>query len=123
MISWMKRKDFQRAVGQLNWVSRITRRDISFHTCDASARFKNSKLTGALKVNEIIKYLKNTDSFIKIPQFDKNSLRLQLVTFAGFNNLPNGGSQAGQIIFLSDSRNNGCPLYWNLSKIKRVVKS
>ena len=123
MISWMKRKDFQRAIGQLNWVSGITRPDISFHTCDASARFKNSTVTDALKVNEIIKYLKNTDSFIKIPQFDKNSLRLQLITVAGFNNLPSGGTQAGQIIFSSDSRNNCCPLYWNLSKIKRVVRS
>ena len=74
-------------------------------------------------MNKIIKYSKNTDSFIKIPQFDKNSLRLQLFTGTSFNNLPNGGSQAGQIIFLSDSRNNCYPLYWNSLKIKRVVRS
>ena len=35
----------------------------------------------------------------------------------------NDGSQAGQIIFLSDARNNCCPVYCNLSKIKRVVRS
>ena len=64
------------------------------------------------------KYLKNADSLIKIPQLDKNSPRLQLFTDASFNNLPNGGSQAGQIIFLSDSRNTCSPVYWKLSKIK-----
>ena len=64
------------------------------------------------------KYLKNADNLIKIPQLDKNSPRLQLFTDASFNNLPNGGSQAGQIIFLSDSWNNCSPVYWNLSKIK-----
>ena len=118
-----ERKDFCRAFGQLNWVSGITRHDISFHTCDTSTRFKNSTVADALRVNKIIKYLKNSDNFMKIPQFDKNSLRLQLFTDATFNNLPNGGSQAGQIIFLSDSRNNCCPVYWNSSKIKRVVRS
>ena len=33
-----------------------------------------------------------------------------------------GGSQAGQIIFLTDGKSNTCPL-WNYSKIKRVLKS
>ena len=70
-----------------------------------------------------MKYLKNIDSFIKIPQFDKNSLRLQIFTNASFNNLSNGGSQSGQIVFLSDSRNICCPLYCNSSKIERVVRS
>ena len=50
-------------------------------------------------------------------------MKLQLFTGASFNNLPNGGSQAGQIIFLTDDKSNTCPLYWNSSKIKRVVRS
>ena len=53
-----ERKDFRRAVGQLNCVSGITRPDILFHSCDASARFKNSTVADALRVNMIIKYLK-----------------------------------------------------------------
>lgn len=66
---------------------------------------------------------KNTNGFIKIPQFDKNSLKLKLFTDASFNNLSNGGSQTDQIILLNNSRNNCCPVYWNPSKIKRVVGS
>ena len=50
-------------------------------------------------------------------------MKLQLFTDASFNNLFNGGSQSGQIIFLTDSKNRTCPLYWNSSKVKRVVRS
>ena len=52
-----------------------------------------------------------------------NNIKLQLFADASFNNLPKGGSQAGQIILLKDDKNNTCPLYWNSSKIKRVVRS
>ena len=42
---------------------------------------------------------------------------------ASFGNLPKGGSQGGQIIFLADKNDNSCPLAWKSNKIKRVVKS
>lgn len=42
---------------------------------------------------------------------------------SSFNNLSNKGSQAGQIIFINGAYNNSCPLYWNLSKIKRLTQS
>ena len=98
-----ERKDFQRAAGQLLLVSGITRPDMLFHTCDASTRFKNSTVADAIRKNKIIKYLKNANSFVRIPQFDKNSLRLQIFMDASFNNLPNSGGQVRQVIFLSDS--------------------
>ena len=52
-----------------------------------------------------------------------NNIKLQLFADASFNNLPKGGSKAGQIILLTDDKNNTCPLYWNSSKIKRVARS
>ena len=86
---------------------------------------KNFKMhqSDALKVNKVIKHLKSTKRFIKVPKFDKESLKLQLFTKASFNNLTNGGSQAGQILFLSDCKNNCFPLHWNSSKLKREVWS
>ena len=42
---------------------------------------------------------------------------------ASFNNLPDGGSQGGHIIFLTDIHNKCCSLIWNSSKAKRVVNS
>ena len=87
-----------------------------------STKFQNATTTDAVKVNKIIKHLKSTKSFIKVPKFDKESLNLQLFTYTSFNNLPNGGSQAGQILFLIDCKNNHFPLHWHSSKLKRVVR-
>ena len=109
-LTEMERKDYRRAAGQINWVSGISRPDISFYVCDASTKFQNATITDALKVNKV-KHLKSTKSFIKVPKFDEESLKLQLFTDASFNNLPNGGSQAGQILFLSDCKNNCFPLH------------
>ena len=109
-LTEIERKDYRRAVGQFNWVSGISRPDISFYVCDASTKFQNATITDALKVNKV-KHLKSTKSFIKVPKFDEEYLKLQLFTDASFNNLPNGRSQAGQILFLSDCKNNCFPLH------------
>ena len=121
-LTEMERKDYRRAVGQINWVSGISRPDISFYVCDASTKSQNATITDALKVNKV-KHLKSTKSFIKVPKFDEEYLKLQLFTNASFNNLPNGRSQAGQILFLSDCKNNCFPLHWNSVELKRVVQS
>ena len=42
---------------------------------------------------------------------------------ASSNNLPDGGSQGGHVIFLTDIHNKCCSLIWNSSKVKRVVNS
>ena len=42
---------------------------------------------------------------------------------ASYNNLRNGGSQGGHLIFLVDRYNNSCPLEWKSNRLKRVVRS
>ena len=76
-----------------------------------------------LYVNKIIKNVKKSKNGINSPQLNLNNIKLHLFIDASFDNLPNGGSQTGQIIFLTDDKSNICPLYWNSSKIKRVVRS
>ena len=110
-------------VGQLNWVAGNSRPDISFAVCESSTKFTHATVAGIIHDNKIIRKVKSSRSFIQFPKLDLNTVKLQLFTDASFNNLPNGGSQAGQIIFLTDSKNRTCPLYWNSSKIKRVVRS
>ena len=87
-----------------------------------STKFNNPTISDVIKVNKIVKRLKLSTAFIKIPQMNLKSLYIKLFTDASFNNLPNGGSQAGQIIFLSDNQKS-CPLFWNSSRIKRVARS
>ena len=114
---------YRNAVGQLNWVAGILRLDISFPMCEASTKFKNAAMKDVLYVNMIIKNAESTNYGITFPQLSMEDLKLQLLTDASSNNLPNGGSQAGQVLFLTDDKSNTCPLYWDSSKIKRVVRS
>ena len=51
------------------------------------------------------------------------SLNIKLYSDASFNNLPNGGSQGGFIILLSDKYNNVAPIAWSSTKLKRVARS
>ena len=41
---------------------------------------------------------------IKFPPLSMDDLKLQLLTDTSFNNLPNGGSQAGKILFLTNNK-------------------
>ena len=55
-LTEINRKDYYRAVGQLNWVSGISQPDISFCVCDACTKYQNARITDALKVNKVIKH-------------------------------------------------------------------
>ena len=59
--------------------------------------------------------------YIKFLNID--SLSIRTYTDTSFNNHSNGGSKGGQITFIADNENQSCPLAWNSSKIKRVVRS
>lgn len=54
---------------------------------------------------------------------DLESLHLKLYSDASFNNLPDGGSQGGYIIFLCDKFSKSVPLAWNSTRLKRVTRS
>ena len=114
---------YRSIVGQLYWVAGISRPGIGFAVCESSTKFIHATVGDIIYVNKIIRKVKNSRCFIQFPKLDLNNMKLQLFTDASFNNLPNGSSQAGQIMFLTDSKNRTCPLYWNSSKLKRVVRS
>ena len=104
-------------VSQLNSFAGISRPYISFSVCETSTKFKNAAIKDVPYVNKIINNVKSTNYGIKFPQLSMDDLKLQLFTDISFNNLPNGGNQAGQILFLTDNKSSKCPLYWNSSKI------
>ena len=80
------------------------------------------KIRDVIKLNKVVKCVKNEKNQILFPTLDPNTIKLPLYTDASFNNLPDGGSQGGHI-FLTNFQNKCCPLIWNSSKVKRVVRS
>ena len=67
--------------------------------------------------------IKSEKSYIKFPSLNIDSLSTRIYADASFKKLPNGGSQGGQIILITDNENQSSPLAWNSSKIKCVVRS
>ena len=51
------------------------------------------------------------------------SLQLILYSNASFNNLPDGGSQGGYILFLCNKFSNSAPIVWNSTRLKPVTRS
>ena len=81
-------------------------------------------MSDLLKANKTVKYVKNVQSCIQFPKLNNmDHLRIVVYSDASYANLANGGSQGGHIVFLNDDSNNCCPLAWNSTKIKRVVRS
>ena len=116
-------KQFRAAVGKLNWLSCITCPEISFEVCWASAHMKNPTSRDVVRLNKVVRYVKELNSTIRFPRMDASSIEISSYSDASFNNLPNGGSQGGHIVFLNDRHGNSCPISWNSGRIKRVVRS
>ena len=110
-------------LGKLNWVSGMTRPEISFFVCETSTRVKDATVSDLIAANKVLKFIQNTPTYILIPTFDIESLSIKLYSDASFNNLPNSGSQGGFIILLSDKYNNITPIAWSSIKLKRVARS
>jgi len=70
----------------------------------------------------VIKRAKNECVRIRFPVLNLSQLRIVAFADASFNNLPNGGSQGGNIIFLADDQSSS-PLQWESCRIKRTVRS
>ena len=111
------------AIGRLNWVAGITRPEISFYTCEISTRIKTAKVADIIVINKVIKFIQSTPSSITFPRLQTNTATIKLFADASYNNLPNGGSQGGFLIFITDNNHSSCPVAWNSTKVKRVAKS
>ena len=111
------------ALGQLNWLSGITRPEISFTVSEISSRISSATVADILTINKTIKFVKSSPGYITIPKLDLPSLSIAAYSDSSFNNLANGNSQGAHIVFLTDKNNNSCPVSWSSNKVKRVVRS
>ena len=92
-----EKRQLRGAIGQMNWISGISRPDTCFNVCEASTNLKHANVESLLKMNKIIKNVKNNSSCIKVPKFTSlKKLKLCVYTDASFANLPEGGSQGGE---------------------------
>ena len=113
---------YRSIVGQLNWLATQSRPDIAFNVCKLSAKLNQPIVQDVLDAN---KTLKKVNSVKVQLHYKKLKPPLQLIGYcdASYANLPDGGSQGGHIVFLTDSDLNAAPLTWRSRKLRRVCRS
>lgn len=111
------------AIGQLNWLACVSRPDVAFDVSVASSNIKGATISEIIQVNKLIKRVKHENSFLNFLGLDLKSLYIKSFADASYNNLKNGGSQGGYVIFLADKNDNCCPIEWKSNRLKRVVRS
>ena len=60
---------------------------------------------------------------MSFPSLDIPSTQVVVFTDSSFNNLDDGGSQGGQIVFLKDKFDRACPISWRSTRVRRVARS
>ena len=71
-------------VGQLNWLSSISRPDISFDTCKISTKVNNMKIRDAIELHKVVKSVKNEKNQILFLSLDPNTIKVVVYTDASF---------------------------------------
>ena len=117
-----ERTQYRSVVGQSQWLARISRTDM-FLCLWGQYKVQKCNSSRCILCQQNYQKCKEHQNCIKFHSLDLKTLQLKLFTNASFNYLPNRGSQSGQIISITNDNNNLCLLYWNSSKIKRVVHS
>ena len=118
-----ERSHYHQLIGQLNWVTNKSEPEFNFEVCYASTIVTSATISDITKLNKVLKHIKTEKSHIRFPSLNIDSLSIRIYTNPSFNNLPSGGCHGEQIIFITDNKNQSCPLAWNSFKIKYVVRS
>jgi hypothetical protein len=113
---------YRSLVGQLNWLATQSRPDIAFNVCRLSAKLSEPTGQDVLDANKTLKKANSNKIHLR---YKKLKPPLQLIAYcdASYGNLPDGGSQGGHIVFLTDATMNAAPLAWRSRKLRRVCRS
>ena len=117
-----KQSLFRGLCGQLNWISSHTRPDVAFDVCYLSTKLNSATVSDVNRANKVLKKLKQDDVLLYYPPL-KPPFHLEIFCDASYANLPNGASQGGSIVFMSDKSGKLLPLSWTSRKLRRIVKS
>lgn len=109
-------------IGQLLWISGQTRPDIAFDVSCLASAINGASAQNLLEANRIVTKVKSTDLTLNFFRL-KEPLSIVMYSDASFGNLPDGGSQGGQIILLVGVDGRCIPLIWQSKKLRRIARS
>ena len=118
-----EKSNFLTLVGQIRWCVNMSRPDMSYAACELGSVQSKPKLLDLKKANKYLRDMKSDQVCLKFCHLDMSSLKLTVYADASFGNLPDGGSQGGHIIFLSDEYGRCSVISWCSKRIRRVARS
>ena len=118
-----EKKIFKQGVGQLGWLSGISKPEASFMYCTLSTIQSKPQMKDFSTLTKAFRDLKASNSEIKINELDLSSVKVTAYSDASFGTLPGGASQLGYIILLRDDNDKIVPITWISKKARRVARS
>ena len=115
-------------VGQLSWLARMLRPDLSFHTSLAQQTLPTATVEDLLNLNKVIRKARTASRTLRFKQLDPSCLMVLALSDASHANMPGKGSQAGRILALTEEgvkfrRTPTNILSWSSHRLRRVVRS
>ena len=115
------RKKMRSTVGCLNWLSTVSRPDISYDTCVMATKVCSANQKDIVKLNKIVKNVVSNPLTLKFTPL--SSIKQIIVyTDAAYANLEKGFSQGAYLIFVGDDEHL-VPIDWSSHKLTRVARS
>ena len=123
-VTDIERKEIRAAAGKLGWLARTTRPDLNQAQVEASSHVSKATVEDLKAVQKALARIHNHDSVLEVPKLpsDISSWTMELYTDASWQNLRDGGSTAGRVIFLSGG-GRSFPVFWATNRIRRVCYS
>ena len=113
-------------IGEVLWISLITRPDLSFDVNRLSSEISTATLKTILDMNKLIVKAKSREASLKFSKLgDVKDLKVKVFTDASFNNQDcQVRSTAGKIVLIENSKSGKVNVIsWKTKKIQRVCRS
>ena len=114
---------FRQGLGQLGWVTSVSKPEASFGYCSLSVLQANPQIKDFMLYRKIVKELQSQEWKITIRAVNLENIQVCVFCDASYGNLAGGASQIGYIVFMHDNAGNCAPLSWASKKAKRVARS
>ena len=125
-VNETERRTIRRVVGELLWVSLMTRPDLSFEVNRLSADIMNATIKELKDAKRLVEKAKLEPIVLNFTQLGpKDDLKIKLFTDASFNNQDGKlKSTEGRVLVLENSKSSKCNVFsWKTKKISRICRS
>ena len=115
----------RQVAGQIGWLARETRPDLSFAQVEMSTKFVKGKVKDLVQAVKSITRAKQSDSRLTISALGPvEGWSVEVSTDASLSNLNDGVHSTGAYVILIKNKSGNCaPISWRSGKIRRIVDS